>query len=90
MIACELSLVTALALFWSTFSSSALLSAALTVGMYVAGQFGADLRNLGQIVESPAAAAIGRGLFYVLPNFAGFDIKAQVVHALPVEPANLA
>jgi Cu-processing system permease protein len=89
MIACELSLVTALALFWSTFSSSALLSAALTVGMYIAGQFGSDLTNLGQTVESPAAAAIGRALYYVLPNFAAFDIKAQVVHALPIEPEYL-
>jgi ABC-type transport system involved in multi-copper enzyme maturation permease subunit len=89
MIACELSLVTALALFWSTFSSSALLSAALTIGIYVAGQFGADLRNLEQVVDSPAAAWLGRALYYLLPNFAAFDIKAQVVHALPVEPEYL-
>jgi ABC-type transport system involved in multi-copper enzyme maturation permease subunit len=89
MIACELSLVTAIALFWSTFSSSALLSAALTIGLYVAGQFGSDLRNLEQIVPSPAAAAIGRALYYVLPNFAAFDIKAQAVHALPIQPSYL-
>jgi ABC-type transport system involved in multi-copper enzyme maturation permease subunit len=85
MIACELALVTAVALFWSTFSSSALLSAALTAGLYVAGQFGADLKNLDQVVESPVAGAIGTGLYYVLPNFAAFDIKTQVVHALPIE-----
>ena len=86
MIAAELALVTAVALFCSTFSSSALLSAALTAGVYVAGQFGADLKNLGQVVESPVAAAVGRGLYYLLPNFAAFDIKAQVVHGLPIEP----
>ncbi len=80
----ELALVTAVALFWSTFSSSALLSAALTAGLWVAGQFGSDLRNFDQVVESPAAAAIARGLYYVLPNFAAFDVKAQVVHGLPV------
>src|SRR5918999_617591 len=45
MIACELSLVTAVALFWSTFSSNAFISAAFTVGLYIAGQFGADLRT---------------------------------------------
>ena len=89
MIACELALVTAVALFWSTFSSSALLSAALTAGLYVAGQFGGDLKNLEQVVESPVAGAIGRGLYYVLPNFAAFDIKTQVVHALPIEPGYL-
>lgn len=89
MIACELSLVTAVALFCSTFSSSALVSAALTIGLYIAGQFGADLRTLDQVVDSPAAAALGRGLYYLLPNFAAFDIKAQVVHALPIEPGYL-
>ncbi len=89
MITCELALVTAVALFWSTFSSSALLSAGLTLGMYIAGQFGADLKNFEQVVESPVAGAIGRGLYYVLPNFAAFDIKTEVVHALPLEPAYL-
>lgn len=89
MIGLELALVTAIALFWSTFSSSALLSAGLTAAMYVAGQFGADLKNFEQVVESPAAGMVGRGLYYLLPNFAAFDIKTEVVHALPVQPGYL-
>ncbi len=84
MIACELGLVTAIALFFSTFSSSALLSAALTAGLFVAGQFGADLKNLDQAVQSPAAVALGRALYYVLPNFAAFDVKARIVHGVPL------
>jgi ABC-type transport system involved in multi-copper enzyme maturation permease subunit len=84
MIAAELAVVTAVAVFWSTFSSSAMLSAALTAGIWVAGQFGADLRNFDQVVKSPAAAALARGLYYLLPNFAAFDVKSQVVHGLPV------
>jgi ABC-type transport system involved in multi-copper enzyme maturation permease subunit len=87
MIGGELALVTAVALFCSTFSSSALLSAALTAGIWVAGQFGGDLRDLGHVVASPAAAWLGRGLYYILPNFAAFDIKAQVVHGTRVAPA---
>jgi ABC-type transport system involved in multi-copper enzyme maturation permease subunit len=86
LIAGELALVTAVALFWSTFSSSALLSAALTAGVWVAGQFGTDLKNLDTAVSSPAAARVGRALYYVLPNFAAFDVKAQVVHGAGVEP----
>jgi ABC-type transport system involved in multi-copper enzyme maturation permease subunit len=89
-IAAELALVTAVALFWSTFSSSALLSAALTAGIWVAGQFGSDLRHFEQVVDSRAAANVARGLYYVLPNFAAFDIKAQVVHGLPVPATELA
>jgi ABC-type transport system involved in multi-copper enzyme maturation permease subunit len=90
MIGGELALVTALALFCSTFSSSALLSAGLTLGVWIAGQFGADLKNLGTVVESPAAATIGRWLYYVLPNFAAFDVKSQVVHGLPLPAADIA
>jgi ABC-type transport system involved in multi-copper enzyme maturation permease subunit len=89
MIGAELALVTAVALFCSTFSSSALVSAGLTVGLYVAGQFGADLKNFGDVVESPVAGAVGRWLYYVLPNFAAFDVKAQVVHGLPIEQGYL-
>jgi ABC-type transport system involved in multi-copper enzyme maturation permease subunit len=84
MIACELGLVTAFALFFSTFSSSALLSAALTLGLFVAGQFGADLKNLDQAVQSPAVVAVGRTLYYVLPNFAAFDVKSRIVHGVPL------
>jgi hypothetical protein len=79
----ELMLVTAVALFLSTFSSP-FLSAALTFGLWVIGHFNTDLRNFESVVESPSAAYVARGLYYVLPNFAAFDIKSQVVHALPV------
>jgi ABC-type transport system involved in multi-copper enzyme maturation permease subunit len=80
----ELLLVTALALFFSTFSSP-FLSAVLTFGLWVIGHFNADLRNFENVVESPSAAALARGLYYVLPNFGAFDVKAQVVHGLPVD-----
>lgn len=82
----ELLLVTAIALFFSTFSSP-FLSAALTFGCWVIGHFNADLRNFEAVVESRPAAYLARGLYYVLPNFAAFDIKTQVVHALPVPGA---
>lgn len=75
----ELMLMTAIALFFSTFSSP-FLSAVLTFGLWVIGHFNADLRNFENVVESRAAAWLARGLYYVLPNFDAFDIKAQVVH----------
>jgi ABC-type transport system involved in multi-copper enzyme maturation permease subunit len=83
LILLELLLVTAIALFFSTFSSP-FLSAALTFGLWVIGHFNAELRNFEAVVDAPFAAALTRGLYYVLPNFAAFDIKTQVVHALPV------
>ncbi len=83
LIAVELFLVTAIALFFSTFSNP-FLSAVLTLGLWVIGHFNADLRNFQAVVDSPAAVYMTRGLYYVLPNFSAFDVKAQVVHALPV------
>ena len=85
LILVELMLVTAIALFFSTFSSP-ILSAALTFGLYIAGHFNADLKNFEQVVDSKAAAWLARGLYHVLPDLSAFDIKTQVVHGLPVAP----
>jgi ABC-type transport system involved in multi-copper enzyme maturation permease subunit len=86
LILVELLVVTAVALFFSTFSSP-FLSAALTLGVWVVGRFNDDLRHFDDVVESQAAAVLARALYYVLPNFAAFDVKAQVVHAVPVDLA---
>jgi ABC-type transport system involved in multi-copper enzyme maturation permease subunit len=79
----ELLIVTAIALFFSTFSSP-LLSAAFTLALFVVGQFSGDLRNFGQVIDSPAAASVTRTLYWLLPNLAQFDVRAEVVHAQPV------
>ena len=79
----ELMIITAIALFFSTFSTP-ILSAAFTFALFIVGHLSTDLRNFEQVVESPAAAKLARGLYWVLPNLAQFDVKAQVVHAQPV------
>src|SRR6187455_856242 len=61
LILVELMLVTALALFFSTFSSP-FLSAGLTLGLWVIGHFNADLKNFESVVTSPAAVWLARGL----------------------------
>jgi Cu-processing system permease protein len=83
LIFAELTVVTAVALFFSTFSSP-LLATLLTLGLWIAGHFNADLRNFENVVNLPAVAWIARTLYYVLPNLAPFDIKAEVVHGIPV------
>jgi ABC-type transport system involved in multi-copper enzyme maturation permease subunit len=79
----ELALVTALALFFSTFSSP-MLSAAFTFGLFIVGHFNADLKHFEQVVNARPAAWLARALYYLLPNLAPFDIKAQVVHGQPI------
>jgi ABC-type transport system involved in multi-copper enzyme maturation permease subunit len=83
LILIELMIITAIALFFSTFSTP-MMSAAFTFSLFIAGHFSADLRNFQLVVDSPAAARLARGLYWVLPNLAQFDVKAQVVHAQPV------
>lgn len=82
----ELAIVTAVALFFSTFSTP-MLSAALTFALFVAGRFSADLRNFNQVTDSAAANALTNALYWVLPNLAPFDVRAQVVHGQPVAAA---
>jgi len=86
---CELAIVTAIALFFSTFSTP-MLSAAFTFGLFIAGRFSADLRNFNQVVDSPIANALTTGLYWVLPNLAPFDVRAQVVHGSPVSASYIA
>ena len=89
LILVELMLITAMALFFSTFSTP-MLSAAFTFGLFIVGHFSADLRNFDQVVDSPAAVRLARGLYWILPNLAQFDVKAQVVHGQPVPVGYLA
>jgi ABC-type transport system involved in multi-copper enzyme maturation permease subunit len=85
MIAAELALLTAVALFFSTFSSSALLSVAFTIGIFITGVFSADLRGFGDIMDVSPAVAHSVGLVgWIVPAFSAFDVKADVVHGIAV------
>ena len=81
----ELALVTAIALFFSCFSSP-MLSTLFTLGIYVTGVFAADIRNFGDLTQSAFLKAITRALYYLVPNFHNFNAIAPAAHgeALPV------
>ncbi len=86
LILAELALLTAVALFFSTFSSSGILSAGLTLGVFVVGLFSEDLRGFSGIVSSPVLASAVRAIGVVVPAFSAFDIKADVVNGRPPVP----
>jgi ABC-type transport system involved in multi-copper enzyme maturation permease subunit len=75
----ELGLVTALALFFSCFSSP-MLSTLFTLGLYVAGIFSADIRDIGLLTRSPVMQAAARAIYYVLPNFHNFNAITAAAH----------
>jgi ABC-type transport system involved in multi-copper enzyme maturation permease subunit len=85
----ELMIVTAIALFFSTFSTP-LLAAALTFGIFIVGHFNTDLKNFDRIVESRPAVWLARAVYHAVPDFSAFDVKTEVVHGLPVAAGYLA
>ncbi|HEY4879367.1 MAG TPA: ABC transporter permease [Candidatus Acidoferrales bacterium] len=76
----ELALVTALALFFSCFSSP-ILSTLYTLGIYVAGMFSPDIRDIGMVTSSPVVKAVAKVIYYVLPNFHNFNTIAAAAHS---------
>ena len=60
LIGVELMLITATAIFFSTFSSP-FLSVALTFAVYIIGHFGEDLKNINSIVKSMVLPYITHG-----------------------------
>jgi Cu-processing system permease protein len=79
----KLALVTALALFFSCFSTP-MLSTLFTIGIYLAGMFSSDFLNIGMVTESRAVKAITRILYYVLPNFHNYDVIGQAAHGFAI------
>lgn len=79
----KLCLLVAVALLFSTFTSS-ILAGLFSGFVYVAGYFSADLKNFDSVVESNLVPSVTRVLYYLLPNFKNFDVKARAVAGDPV------
>lgn len=79
----ELLLVTAIAMFFSTFTSSTL-SAIMTLGLYVVGHLTTDLKGIAQKGENEAVTAIMTGIYYLCPNLELLNIKGQAARGVAV------
>ncbi|WP_447979516.1 ABC transporter permease [Candidatus Nitrospira bockiana] len=83
----ELLVITAVALMFSTFTSSTL-SAIFTLATYVIGHLSADLKLLGAKLDALSGAVL-TGIYYLVPNLERFNLKGHVIHQLNVGPADL-
>ncbi|MBM3750078.1 MAG: hypothetical protein FJW21_02690 [Acidimicrobiia bacterium] len=83
LIAAELWLLTAVALLVSTFSSSGVMSAVLTLGVWVVGLLSEDLRGFTAVTSAPAIVWLVQTVGAIVPAFSTFDIKAEVVNGRP-------
>jgi ABC-type transport system involved in multi-copper enzyme maturation permease subunit len=79
----ELALVTALAMFFSCFSSP-LLSTLYTLGIYITGVFANDIRGVGEFTKNPAVLVVTRAIYYLVPNFHNFNAIAIAAHGDPI------
>jgi len=75
-------LVVALAMLFSTVTSSAL-SAVCTVGLVLGGRFSDVVKNMREVAPG-APSWLVEALYYALPNFRNFDFKDKVAYGDPV------
>ena len=81
----EILIVTAIALFFSSFSS-ATLSAIFTLGLYVIGHLTADLQAVVAKSDSGLIKSLVGLLYYVCPNLEMLNIKGQAAVGIVAAP----
>jgi Cu-processing system permease protein len=81
----EFALVTALALFFSCFSSP-MLSTLFTLGIYITGVFANDIHEVGEFTQNAAVLWLTRAIYFVIPNFHNLNAIAAAGHkeAIPL------
>ncbi len=79
----ELALVTALAMFFSCFSSP-MLSTLYTLGIYLTGVFAPDIRGISDFTRNPTVLYITRAIYYLVPNFHNFNAIGTAAHGDPI------
>ncbi|HJR77985.1 MAG TPA: ABC transporter permease subunit [Nitrospiraceae bacterium] len=79
----EILVIMAIALFFSTFSSSTL-SAILTLGIYVIGHLTADVKSMTAHTDSSAVKAVVDVFYYLFPNLEILNIKGQAAVGIQV------
>lgn len=84
----EILVVTAIALFFSTFTSTTL-SAIFTLGLYVIGHLTADLRSMVVNSENGTVKTVVDMLYYLCPNLEMLNIKGQAAVGIVVAPEYL-
>ena len=80
---CELLIITAFAIFFSTFTTP-ILSSIFTLALYAVGHLSWNLLALKERITSLWGKSLCLLLYYLLPNLENFNIKNEVVHNLAV------
>ncbi len=79
----ELALLCAWATLFSTYSAP-MTAAAFTLGIFAVGHLADDIRLFGSQAESPTVRQVATVLYWALPNFEIFNLRAIAVHERPI------
>lgn len=82
-LAIELLVLTSFGFVMSSFSSQ-LVSALVTTGIFFAGHLAADIYQLATRSKSAALGAIGKVVYYLLPNLDRLNFRPQASYQVPV------
>jgi len=77
----ELSLITAVALLFSVFTSS-VLATLLSFAVYLVGHLSQDIVKLGNISKNPGLQQLTQNLYLILPDLSRLDLKNQAVYGI--------
>jgi ABC-type transport system involved in multi-copper enzyme maturation permease subunit len=80
----ELALVTAVALFFSSFTTP-YLAGMFTVALWITGHLLADVRAFGAHSEIPLVESVTEFLYWCLPNLDRLDIKSEAAAGVSIE-----
>ena len=84
----EMMVVTAVVIFFSSFTSSVLTSI-FTLGVFLAGRMLPDLERFAFVTSSDGVERGADLLGYLLPNLDLFDVRNAAVHGLPIDPMHV-
>ena len=79
----ELMVVTAVALFFSTFTTY-IISGVFTLMLYFIGHLLRDILVFAETTKSGFVMVISHIIYFILPNLSNFNIKGEVVHNVPI------
>jgi ABC-type transport system involved in multi-copper enzyme maturation permease subunit len=88
LIWCELALLTAVAIFFSSFTTP-YLAAMFTVALWIVGHLLADLRQFGISSHTPGLRQITEALYWSLPNLDRLDVKGDAASGVAIEGARV-
>ncbi len=79
----EFLLLNAVAVFLSCFTTP-ITAGILTLLLFFTGQLTHYLKDLVLVMKTPNLNALVNSLYFILPNFSVFNVKASVVYHLPI------